>query len=243
MDNTFRQIGNNTTLSQQIVQQIEDSIRNKVLLPGQKLPTEQEMSSIFGVGRPALREALQILSTKGLITIRKGKGAYVNDYHPTLASNPMHLYLELNLNKDLILHLVTIRKLLEPNIARLAARNRTEEDVQELQSILKEFETTSEDKHQRQGELDRDFHMKLAYSTQNPIIPLIVDPVFQMMPKIKAIILTHVEQAHGSAVEHHRMILDKIVAQDADGAYQEMVEHMAIAEEHANITAQSMESN
>ena len=241
MDNTFRQIGNNTTLSQQIVQQVEDSIRNKVLLPGQKLPTEQEMSSIFGVGRPALREALQILGAKGLITIHKGKGAFVNDYHETLAFNPMHLYLELNLNKDLILQLVAIRKILEPNIARLAAQNRTESDVQELNSILEHFEEVGDDDHEKQGELDRDFHLKLAHSTQNPIIPLIVDPVFQMMPKIKTIILEHVEQAHGSAVEHHRKILDRIIAQDAEGAYREMLKHMAIAEEHAHLTAQAIE--
>ncbi|MFB0516511.1 MAG: FadR/GntR family transcriptional regulator [Candidatus Neomarinimicrobiota bacterium] len=240
MSQAFKQIGISTTLSQQIVQQVEESIRNKVLLPGQKLPTEQEMSSIFGVSRPALREALQILSTRGLITIQKGKGAFVNDYHETLAFNPMHLYLELNLNKDLILQLVAIRKILEPNIARLAAENRTETDLQELHAILKRFETVSESNHEKQGELDRDFHLRLAHSTQNPIIPLIVDPVFQMMPKIKTIILEHVDQAHESAVEHHRRILDRIIAQDADGAYQEMLEHMAIAEEHAHITAQSM---
>lgn len=240
MDQAFKQIGNSTTLSQQIVQQVEESIRNKVLLPGQKLPTEQEMSSIFGVSRPALREALQILSSRGLITIQKGRGAFVNDYHETLAFNPMHLYLELNLNRDLILQLVAIRKILEPNVARLAAQNRTEADVQELNTILERFEGVSDDDHEKQGELDRDFHLRLAYSTQNPIIPLIVDPVFQMMPKIKSIILKHVDQAHGSAVEHHRKILDRIVAQDAEGAYQEMLEHMAIAEEHANITARSM---
>ncbi|UCD39167.1 MAG: FadR family transcriptional regulator [Fidelibacterota bacterium] len=241
MDKTFKQIGNNTTLSQQIVQQVEDSIRNKVLLPGQKLPTEQEMSAIFGVSRPALREALQILSTRGLITIRKGRGAFVNDYHETLASNPMHLYLELNLNKDLILQLVAIRKILEPNIARLAAENRTATDLEELQAILNQFEHVSDTDHEKQGELDRDFHLKLAHSTQNPIIPLIVDPVFQMMPKIKTIILEHVEQAHGSAVEHHRRILDEIEAGDAEGAYREMLEHMSIAEEHAQVTARAME--
>lgn len=199
------------------------------------------MSIIFGVSRPVLREAFQILSTRGLITIRKGKGAYINDYRDALAFNPMHLYLELNLSKDLILQLVAIRKILEPNIARLAAENRTESDVQELNAILKQFEEMSDNDPEKQGELDKDFHLKLAHSTQNPIIPLIVGPVYQMMPKIKTIILEHVAQAHGSAVEHHRKILEMIVAQDAEGAYQEMLEHMIIAEEHANVTAQSME--
>lgn len=240
MKKAFKQIGSYTTLSQQIVQQVEDSIRNKVLLPGQKLPTEQEMSSIFGVSRPVLREAFQILSTRGLITIRKGRGAYINDYHEALAFNPMHLYLELNMSKDLILHLAMIRKLLEPNIARLAAENRTEVDIQELNAILDQFEVVSDSDHKKLGELDRDFHLRLAHSTQNPIIPLIVDPVFQMMPKVKTIILKHVEQAHGSAVEHHRKILDMIVAQDADGAHREMLQHMALAEEHARVTARSM---
>jgi GntR family transcriptional repressor for pyruvate dehydrogenase complex len=209
-------------------------------LPGQKLPTEQELSSIFGVSRPALREALQILSTRGLITIRKGKGAFVNDYHETLALNPMHLYLELNLSKDLIIQLVTVRKILEPNLARLAATNRTEENIRDMDMILKRFEMTSEDDHEQQGELDRDFHLTLARSTQIPIIPLMVEPVFQMMPKIKKIVLEQVNQGRISAVEHHRRILDKIIEQDPDGAYQEMLEHMNIAEEHWNAAAESL---
>lgn len=241
MDKVFTQMGNDSTLSRQIVKQVEDSIRKKVLVPGQKLPTENELSSIFGVSRPVVREALQMLSTRGLITIKKGKGAFVSEYHEAMAFNPMHLYLELNLSKDLIIQLVTIRKLLEPNIARLAAEQRTEKDIRDLEAILEQFESVGEENHKRQGELDRDFHLRLAYSTQNPIIPLIVDPVFQMMPKIKTIILNHVEQAHASAVEHHRKILDKIVAQDVEGAYQEMLEHISIAEEHAHITAQSMQ--
>ena len=71
MEDIFQKIGNSYTLSQRIVQQIENLIREKKLLAGQKLPTEKELCENFSVSRTAIREALQVLSAKGLI---KGNG-------------------------------------------------------------------------------------------------------------------------------------------------------------------------
>ena len=241
MKTAFKPIGQTHTLSNQIVNQIEESIRTKILVPGQKLPGENELTEIFRVSRPVLREALQILSTKGLITIRKGAGAFINDYHEALAFNPMHLYLELNLGKDLILQLIGIRKIFEPNLAQLAAENRTDDDIEDLEKIMQQIKAVDDQNHHYLGELDRDFHLKIAHSTGNSIIPLIVDPIFQMMPKIKEIILDHVVQTPGAAVKHHQKILDRLVAGDGQGAYNEMAAHMAVAEEHALITARALE--
>ncbi|MFC1482164.1 FadR/GntR family transcriptional regulator, partial [Candidatus Neomarinimicrobiota bacterium] len=207
MKTAFKPIGQTHTLSNQIVNQVEESIRAKVLVPGQKLPGENDLTSIFRVSRPVLREALQMLSTKGLITIRKGSGAFVNEYHEALAFNPMHLYLELNLGKDLILQLVSIRNIFEPDLAQMAAENRSDADIVELELIMQKIRDINDQDHFRLGELDRDFHLKIAHSTNNSIIPLIVDPVFQMMPKIKEIILDHVKQKPGAAVYHHQKIL------------------------------------
>ncbi|MBN2354877.1 FadR family transcriptional regulator [candidate division KSB1 bacterium] len=72
---------------------------------------------MFGVSRTAVREALRMLSARGLLHIRKGDGVYVNTFSTSHASKPMSLYLELQFDKDYILHLVHVRQTIEPFIA------------------------------------------------------------------------------------------------------------------------------
>ncbi|MEW6376401.1 MAG: GntR family transcriptional regulator, partial [Thermodesulfobacteriota bacterium] len=66
--------------SVEIAQQIKSLIVNKNLKPGDKLPTERELTSIFSVSRPALREALRSLDMMGLIEIHQGKGTFVKPF-------------------------------------------------------------------------------------------------------------------------------------------------------------------
>ena len=140
MATLFDKIGPELTLSQQVEEKIEEVILQKKILPGEKLPTENELCSMFGVSRTALREALQMLSARGLISIRKGSGIYVNLYSMEEVLKPMQLYFELNFSRDSIRHFVDIRKMIEPEVARRAAENRSEEDAEELQSIFNNLE-------------------------------------------------------------------------------------------------------
>lgn len=80
LEDVFKKVGSDHALSQIIEQEIEHAIRQKKFLPHQKLPSENELSSMFGVSRTALREALRMLSARGLIQIRKGSGIFVNDF-------------------------------------------------------------------------------------------------------------------------------------------------------------------
>ncbi|RMD92070.1 MAG: FadR family transcriptional regulator, partial [Calditrichaeota bacterium] len=80
MNDLFSRIGNHRTLSQEIEHKIETAILEKKLIAGQKLPTEKELCEMFGVSRTALREALQMLSARGLLYIKKGSGVFVNDF-------------------------------------------------------------------------------------------------------------------------------------------------------------------
>ncbi|NPE31859.1 FadR family transcriptional regulator [Methanococcoides sp. SA1] len=73
----FDKIGKSQTLSQEIVANIEQAIREKKFQVGEKLPTEKELCEMFGVSRTAIREALQMLSAQGLINVHKGKGSFV----------------------------------------------------------------------------------------------------------------------------------------------------------------------
>ena len=233
MQNLFPKIGTDLTLSQEIVKKLEDIIRQKKVLPGEKLPSEMEMCSMFGVSRTSLREALQMLSARGLITIRKGSGIYVNNYSPAHAIKPMSLFLELNLDREYITHVMEVRKMFEPNIASLDALNRTETDIQKLEQNLEELKNSPIDNFYKQGEIDRDFHLIIAEACKNSIVQIIVTPIFELMPKIRSIVYAYVQTAKDEAIDFHFKIFEKIKEKDADGAYQMMIKHLEIAEQHS----------
>jgi len=241
MDALFGKVGNAQTLSQRVEKRIEDVIRQKKILPGEKLPTEKELCEMFAVSRTALREALRMLSGRGLITIRKGSGIYVNDYSAINAIKPMSLFLELNFDKDLISHVIRVRQMLEPQLARLAALNRTEQDLKSLDHNLAKFIACREDDHRKEGELDSEFHLLLAKASGNPIVPVMVEPIFQLMPKIRALVYAHVDHAKSAALEYHQKLIEAIRIGDADGAEAAMIAHLGLAEEHSKMVLEVIE--
>jgi len=239
----FGKIGKNLTLSEEIELKIEDSIRQKKLEPGQKLPSEKELGAMFGVSRTAVREALRMLSARGLLNVRKGDGVYINAFSSSLASKPMSLYLELQFDSDSILHLVHLRQLVEPNIARLAAQKRTREDLAGFQMNLAAFSDRTQDADQL-AQLDVEFHSLIALSCHNPLIPLIMDPLFSMLPRVKALIVNHLQKTHSdNAPNYHKKIFDMIQLQDAEGAFSAMQEHLKIAERDSLLLVQWMKDN
>ncbi len=243
MQELFGKIGKNLTLSEEIELKIEDSIRQKKLEPGQKLPSEKELGAMFGVSRTAVREALRMLSARGLLNVRKGDGVYINAFSSSLASKPMSLYLELQFDSDSILHLVHLRQLVEPNIARLAAQKRTREDLAGFQMNLAAFSDRTQDADQL-AQLDVEFHSLIALSCHNPLIPLIMDPLFSMLPRVKALIVNHLQKTHSdNAPNYHKKIFDMIQLQDAEGAFSAMQEHLKIAERDSLLLVQWMKDN
>ena len=240
MSTLFNKIGNDLTLSQQVEQKIEDVIREKKILPGEKLPTENELCALFGVSRTSLREALHKLAARGLITIRKGSGIYVNHYSTQDVMKSMQLYFEMTFSRDSIIHFVDIRKMLEPEIARRAAENRTDEEAAELKIILGKLDKCTEEDFGREGQLDRDFHLKIAQSCGNPVLPMIIQPIYDFMPRIKALIYANITHVKSTAQQHHEKILEMILARNGEGAFEAMQVHMKLAEAHAKEMLNSM---
>ncbi|HNU78409.1 MAG TPA: GntR family transcriptional regulator, partial [Prolixibacteraceae bacterium] len=134
MEEIFGKISIGQTLSQKIERKIEEAIRQKKLVPGAKLPSERELCESFAVSRTALREALRRLSARGLINVRKGSGMFVSEINIEDAIKSLNLYYDLKFDSNLISQIIEVRRLFEPEIARLAARNHTEEDI----SILRD---------------------------------------------------------------------------------------------------------
>ena len=233
MKNSFKQLKQNVKLSNEVDKQIEESIRNKILVPGDELPPENELTTIFGVSRTVIREALHMLSTRGLVTTKRGKKTVINEYHEVLNLSPIQFYLECNLDDKLIQHWINIRATLEPTLARTAALNRTDEDLIKLKDIVNQLEL---DENKKNGELlanlDKNFHSSIAKATKNPIVSIIMRPIYEMMPKIKKMVIDKNPGVFKFGNEEHQKIYRCIANKDGDGAFLSMVNHMKSATKH-----------
>ena len=229
----FNSIETRVPIKQLIASQIEDAILTKKYLPGAKLPSENELCEQFNVSRTSVREALQILSAHGLITVEKGKGMFVNRITSESVISPFEKYLMQRLDRHTVTDLIRARQMIEPSIARQAALNRTEEDLKNLEDDIKNMEECTEG-YKEQVELDMIFHQHLALATKNQIVPLLLRVIQGILPELKSQVYVNVEDAKEAAIIWHSKIFDAVKRGDADNAFQSMVEHLKKAEEHSN---------
>jgi GntR family transcriptional repressor for pyruvate dehydrogenase complex len=227
MDHIFQNIGNKLTLSQRIERTIEEAIRDKKLAIGSKLPTEREMCESFGVSRTALREALRRLSARGLISIQKGSGMYVSEINIEDAIQTMNLYYDLKFDPHLLSQIIEVRSLFEPQIASLAALNRTEQDLRELASNVADFEQCDPDNTQMEADLDNRFHLCITKATQNPVVQVTMEPIYSLLPRMRNYIYGNIGGEKANTLHFHRSLVESIRRKDARQSCSLMKEHLA----------------
>ena len=154
-------------LAEQVEEQIYHYILDTPFEPGAKLPNEFELGERFGVGRSTVREAVKLLSSKGIVEVRRGSGTYVVTTTKGL-SDPLGLRSVRDKNA-LALDLVNVRLLLEPGIAEMAARNATQEDIERLRRLCERVEQKIHD-GDRYIEDDIAFHTCIAESSKNLVV-------------------------------------------------------------------------
>ncbi|MBN1302079.1 MAG: FadR family transcriptional regulator [Melioribacteraceae bacterium] len=228
----FNSIDERIPIKQIIASQIEDAILTKQYAPGDRLPSENELCEQFNVSRTSVREALQVLSAHGLITIEKGRGIFVNRITSESVVNPLEKYLKLNLSKNYIIDLVNARQMIEPSIAKDASIHHDAEDIHLMKVNIEQLKNHSGG-FEVLAELDMEFHQLLARATKNKVIPLLITPIHNLMPQLKSAVYANVNDAKESAVEWHTKILNAVEQRDGEKAFNCMVEHLKIAEKHA----------
>ncbi|MEY4749793.1 MAG: hypothetical protein RIQ60_2007 [Pseudomonadota bacterium] len=230
-------------LYQEVQARLLARIRSGELAPGQQLPSERELMEHFGVGRPAVREALQSLERSGIVEIAHGERARVA--LPTAASlidqiagGARHL---LRMQPDTLVHLKDARLFLEAGLARLAAERASDVDIARLRDRL--------DEHRRalaslEHFLDRDmaFHREIARISGNPIFPAIVEALFQWAGEFHQSIV-RAPGVEPVTLAEHEQLFDAIAARDPAVAEAAMRQHLTRASalylrEPATATAQ-----
>lgn len=123
------------TLAESTAEEIKQMIQRNGYEPGQKLPTEKELTEMLGVGRNTLREAVRILQSHNIVTIRQGSGTYISDKYG-VPDDPFGFELfpdHDKLTKDIL----DILEIMEPETAAMAAERRTEDDLRRMENVLR----------------------------------------------------------------------------------------------------------
>ncbi len=212
-----------------VMQRIADFIREHHLSPGDKLPNEKDFLDTLGVSRPTLREALRSLSVTGLIDLQPGSGIFVGNCNmmTLMAHGPVPSMLA---TEEELQEFIEARRLLEPELIALAAVKATDEDLQQLESILQQMEKTVAD-----GEYDDqpwvEFHSVLFRAAHNRLLLEMTTPIVQLLGQVTPFIIT----AHGvkptngefrHKIDVHRTLYDAVRSRDPQAARLAAAEHV-----------------
>jgi GntR family transcriptional repressor for pyruvate dehydrogenase complex len=221
-DGIYRTV-RSSRLYEQIVQQIEESILQGALKPGDQLPAERELANRFGVSRTAVREAVKALREKGLVESYTGKGTFVTNGTSQVIRQSLDLMTRIG-QTDGLAHLVDLRRILEPEIAALAAVRIDDQLLTTMRDAVATMDRSLQDPD-AYIEADLDFHLALAEAVDNPIILSLLDSVVGLLRKqrVRIFSVTGGPQ-HGQF--HHKRILEAIERRDPDAARELMREHL-----------------
>jgi GntR family transcriptional repressor for pyruvate dehydrogenase complex len=235
--NLFQPIENRGPLSKQVEEELTRAIRKGQYQPLQKLPTENELCSIFNVSRTVVREAIKGLNAKGIVEVKKGSGAYVSEMSIKNASETLNMFFKLSSDQDVMLSTIDSRAMIEPMIAAKSALVRTEDHLVQLQENMEKMKQCPLENKRKEAELDNQFHRILIDCVDNPVLHLLVDPIFNLMPKFKLGVFAksvegNLEKDKEEMMHYHQLIADAIISQDAKKAENFMREHLRITREN-----------
>lgn len=210
-------------LYEQIIEQIQNLVLAGTLRPGDKLPSERELAEQFGVSRTAVREAVKALREKGLVEIRPGRGTFITDSTSEVMRDSLDFMVKAGLING-VSNLNEVRTLLEPGIAAMAAERITEADIQTLEQLIKTMDGAMDDADAF-AEADLEFHLTLAGATQNRLIPILLDPIVDILREHRKRVF-QVEGGPQRGHYHHQRILAAIKQRNPAAARQAMQEHL-----------------
>lgn len=201
-------------------------IENHLLKPGDRLPTIDQLSQDFGVGKSTIREALSQLKARGLIESKQGEGTFVManakaalSKIPTIVSgNPKELF-----------QLLEARQLIESGCIQKAASARDEADLLRLSDLLDKMKQAL-DNEELSRLYDIQFHMSLAAATKNPFLTQIMDSMSDALNHTirdsRSLWLYRGQNQTKDLYEDHLSIFQAVKTQDASLAKQRIDAHL-----------------
>ena len=200
---------NNRPLYEDVADRLREQIFAKLLAPGSWLD-EQSLAEQFGISRTPMREAIKVLASEGLVTIKMRRGAYVNEVA----------------RKDLE-QIFTILSLLEGEAARETASKATEEELNQLDYWHHRLEKAAADRDIEQFfEINGKFHELIQEIAGNRWMNGVIADLRKVLKLHRKDSLTSTGRLQNSLIEH-REILNALLKRDQAGAESAMRKHLA----------------
>jgi len=212
-------------LHEEVASRLEAAITSGEVSAGERLPSERALMERYGVGRPAIRQALLSLEKMGLVRIASGERALVTRPSPqALVGQLSGTARYLLSDSDGVRHFQAARLFFETGLARHAAEHASDEQIARLKAALDQNENDIGDA-EAFNRSDVAFHYQLAVIPENPIFVALHGAMVEWLTEQRTITLQN-EGADRRAFRSHRLIYEAIAARDPDRAEEEMRAHL-----------------
>jgi len=222
---SIRKVKRTAKLTEVIVQQIRDLIDCGKMLPGARLPTENELAEAFGVGRSSVREALQVLEHVGLVQTRHGVGRFLSPNAGLLNSG---LSWVRALQAAPAMCLLEARELVEDYTTRLAAQRAEEADIAELEALLGQMRCSAPKSLDEYFEAEIRFHLRLAQACQNPVLADLTAMLFDGVHAEAEQFMRTTPRSVEDTLEVFGALLCAVKRGDGESAAQAMARHLQL---------------
>jgi DNA-binding FadR family transcriptional regulator len=200
-------------------QRIQGLIRDQKIAPGSRLPSERDLAAQLNVSRASVREALIALELTGVVEVRGGSGIYVSEQASSapeeqeVGSGPFEV--------------LSARRLIESEVAAIAARMATDGAIDAIHRALQDMEAHFADVKRNEA-ADHAFHLAIARATGNTALVQVVENLWSQRGKLWTKMEEHfqTEELRTATLSDHRRILEAIVARDPAGARKAMRAHL-----------------
>jgi DNA-binding FadR family transcriptional regulator len=218
---------NGRRLHEAVVDQLVRRIVSGEVAPGTLLPAEALLAEQFGVSRTVLREAMRLLATKGLVRVRHGSGNWVQPPDEWDRLDPRILYEQVQVSRDsrVLDDVLEVRRLVEVELAGLAARRRTPEELARLREALDQLRACLAATGEF-GAWDLEFHDRIFRAAHNPILRKTVRPVTETLFSLRTLITDHHRRHMRRSQDGHEAVFAAIAAGDAAAARAAMHDHV-----------------
>lgn len=206
-----------TRLYRIVAKRLEELIRQRQLRPGDRLPSERDLAEQLGVSRTSVREAVIVLDMNKVIEVRGGSGIYVIE---GIAS-------ELAEAGPGPFEVLSARRLIESEVAAMAARLATDRSIDAIIAALSDMERFYDDREKNES-ADRAFHISIGRATGNEALVGVLEHLWDQRGRLWMHLEHHfhTDELRAATLADHRHILDAIIARDPTAAKRAMRAHL-----------------
>ena len=199
------------SVTDEALSRIREMIGSGEFKPGDRLPKESDLAARLQVSRNSLREAIRALSLINILDVRQGDGTYVTTMEADLLSDAVSFVIDFH-RDDKVLHLLHVRRVLEPAATEQAAGRIGDDELVALRGLLTDMQRASS--VETLVPLDQEFHQRIAECSGNPVLASLIRAV--SAPTTRARIWRGIAQEDALARTHgeHEAIYAALAAHE-----------------------------